>query len=140
MDVEWLAATGIAVAVLPTWIGIADRGLQRLATVGRWPSRLRRYDHARAKRIVEAEERDRALDELAENSKLILAEVRPNGGASMRDEIRAMGGRLDHHVAWAEEQQRGIAAGLQEIREHLAKSDQHFESHDGRLDAIERRV
>lgn len=104
------------------WIGTIggglvalDRGLAAVSNLGLWPSRWKRFDLARAKEIVEQEERDEALTLLAHERDALVAlagiapelqalpaavaeiryQVTANGGGSMRDDVTAIRRRLD---------------------------------------------
>ena len=90
----WLVALSLLLnAVLGT-----DRFIAALKRVLRVPQELNAEILTQAKRIVEEDIRERRYSLLAEKADLILAELVPNGGASLRDAISRIEAKLDAHL------------------------------------------
>lgn len=135
MDVFELATLIIAGVIL------LDRSLERMSRLGRWPGRLRRLDIDRAERMVEAREREERLDQLAEKSEAILAQLQPNGGSSMRDEVQSINAEvtqqrqiLERHIEYAQSTDAATAARLDLLARQVQLLDARAEVE--RLDRI----
>lgn len=127
---SWLL---VIVAGAPGAIIAGDRILTALSNLGLWPSRMRRYDRARAERIVAELEREESLDLLAANTKAILAHLEPNGGKSMRDAVnRLQEGNdttqrlLQQHIDYARATDEHTTERLARIDERLESGDRQF--------------
>ena len=92
----WLAISTAAAAVLG-----ADRLWSAWRRVRRIPGEARADNLARARLLVDDDERERRYARLAEKADLILAELVPNGGASIRDALDRIEGKLDAHLTEA---------------------------------------
>lgn len=135
MDVFEIATLVIGAVIL------LDRGLERLQRLGRWPGRLRRLDLDRAERMVEAREREDRLDQLAAKSEAILAQLQPNGGSSMRDEVQAINAEvtqqrqiLERHIEYAQATDAANTARLDLLAREVQRIDARAEV--DRLDRI----
>ncbi|MGE0227748.1 MAG: hypothetical protein AB7I38_10915 [Dehalococcoidia bacterium] len=135
VDIFEIATLVIAGAIL------LDRGLERMSRLGRWPGRLRRLDIDRAERLVEAREREARLDELAAKSEAILAQLQPNGGSSMRDEVQAINAEvtqqrqiLERHIEYAQATDAATSARLDLLAREVQRIDARAEV--DRLDRI----
>lgn len=108
----------------------ADRALDHLSRLGRWPGRLRRLDVERAERMVENREREDALDRIAEKADAILEQVLPNGGKSMRDEVRQLRKILERHIEYATATDAATTARLDLLTRELQALDARSLSSD----------
>ena len=101
----------------------ADRGA---SVMGNW---WKRWHSARglvseqAHAIVEAEERDRALRQLAAKADVIIAAVTPNGGGSVADHARQaveavsrLDVRLTEHIDESKRTHAALFAGQREVK------------------------
>ena len=103
---------GIALFMLAGIFAVAERGASFLERWGpRWRG-LQRLDRERARAIVEEEERNAALAQLAQNSAAILAAVGSNG--------HSLHERVTHLQADMSEVKDRLASGTTWMREHEA--------------------
>lgn len=128
MDVFELATLAVAAALA------ADRALERLSRLGRWPKRLRSLDIERAERLVEHRDREEALDKLAHQADAILAQLQPNGGSSLRDEVRSIQADLgqqrqiiERHIEYAQATDASTGARLELLTREVQRLDARTE-------------
>ena len=105
--VEWLLIAGAVASALAGAVALMTKTGRGLMWVGRRTQDV----------VIEP-----ALQEAAELRKLIEeihAEVKPNGGASMRDSVDLMSVKLDRHVDESGEDRADIRRRLEELRRRV---------------------
>ncbi|PKN79365.1 MAG: hypothetical protein CVU47_10740 [Chloroflexi bacterium HGW-Chloroflexi-9] len=123
-------------------LGILDKGAALVERLAGRVTGLRRFDSARARRIVHDEEERAALRELAQRHEQIVALLSPNGGSSVADRVNASVAAAQEAASAAGTAARAAAraeavAGevRNDLREHIEQSRQVHGALFARLDA-----
>ena len=102
-----------------------DRSISVLGRLGALPARWRRIDVARAERIHDESVKQEAINAIVEvwpalvrlghQAEVIIAAISPNGGASMRDAITRIEGKLTDHIEASDRVEARVYSDLAEV-------------------------